>query len=154
MNNKRRAPVIGSEVNKQARLDDPFGAFTPGAAAASAFQFDDDNVDYGDDDLAFDQRDISQFNAFREIDEYDLSMTQTSDSLSPHTNQTLTTVNSQLAARNTVKFTELAPGTCKKAEAAKLFYDVLLLSTKNKVKVKQDRPYGEIQISAPTMLAH
>lgn len=90
----------------------------------------------------------------REFDEYDLSMTQTTDSLSPHTNATLTTINNNLATRSTVKFGELASSTCKKAEAAKLFYDILLLSTKNKVKVKQDRPFGEIQINAPTMLAH
>ncbi|KAG2234711.1 Rec8 like protein-domain-containing protein [Thamnidium elegans] len=156
MNNKRRAPVIDNDVYKQPRLDDPFGAPTPGAATtSSAFHFDDDNNDYGDDDnLAFNQTSLNRFDAMRDFDEYDLSMTQTTDSLSPHTNETLTTINNNLATRSTVKFGELASSTCKKAEAAKLFYDILLLSTKNKVKVKQDRPFGEIQINAPTMLAH
>ncbi|GAA5811155.1 hypothetical protein MFLAVUS_004585 [Mucor flavus] len=155
INNKRRAPVMDSDIYKQPRLDDPFGATTPGAGTSSAFQFDDDNNDFGDDDdLAFNQTSFDRFNTMREFDEYDLSMTQTTDSLSPHTNATLTTINNNLATRSTVKFGELASSTCKKAEAAKLFYDILLLSTKNKVKVKQDRPFGEIQINAPTMLAH
>lgn len=48
MSNKRRAPAIMSEAQKQARLDDPFAATTPAAATTSAFHFDD-NGDFGDD---------------------------------------------------------------------------------------------------------
>lgn len=81
-------------------------------------------------------------------------MSQSINLLSAHTNQTLLIINDKLTNQPTVKFGELASSRCAKAEAAKLFYDILLLSTKNKVKVKQDRQYGEIQISAPTTLAH
>lgn len=87
-------------------------------------------------------------------DDYDLTVSQSVNLLSAHTNQTLATLNDKLTSQPTVKFGEMASSACGKAEAAKLFYDILLLSTKNKVKVKQDRPYGEIQISAPTALAH
>lgn len=64
MNNKRRAPVMDSDIYKQPRLDDPFGAPTPGAGTtSSAFQFDDDNNDFGDDDdLAFNQTSFDRFN--------------------------------------------------------------------------------------------
>jgi hypothetical protein len=58
MNSKRRAPTIMSEVQKQARLDDPFGAPTP-AADESAFQFDD----YGDYDAGgFDETEYNNYN--------------------------------------------------------------------------------------------
>lgn len=67
MNNKRRAPEILSEAQKQARFDDPFGAPTPAAAGATAaenpFHFEDEG-DYGDDaggfdESAFDNWDVS-----------------------------------------------------------------------------------------------
>lgn len=53
MNNKRRAPAIMNEAQKQARHDDPFSAATPAAVTNSAFHFDDDGEDggYGDDSV-------------------------------------------------------------------------------------------------------
>lgn len=54
---------MDSDIYKQPRLDDPFGATTPGAGTSSAFQFDDDNNDFGDDDdLAFNQTSFDRFN--------------------------------------------------------------------------------------------
>ena len=80
-------------------------------------------------------------------------MTQNTQSFNNNTHQTLETINGYLVSQNNVKFGELAPrSSIKKAEASKLFYDVLLLATKNKIKVKQDRSFGEIQISAPTLV--
>lgn len=67
MNNKRRAPEILSEAQKQARFDDPFGAPTPAAAGATAaeenpFHIEDDGG-YGDgggfDESAFDDWNVS-----------------------------------------------------------------------------------------------
>lgn len=60
MNNKRRAPEILSEAQKQARFDDPFGAPTPAAAGVTAaenpFHFEDEG---GFDESAFDNWDVS-----------------------------------------------------------------------------------------------
>lgn len=80
-------------------------------------------------------------------------MTQNTQSFNNNTRETLETIENKLLVQENVKFGELATSSTKKADAAKLFYDVLLLSTKNKLKVKQDRAFGEIQISAPTTLA-
>lgn len=63
MSNKRRAPAIMSEAQKQARFDDPFGAATPAAATTSAFQFDDDE-DLGDD-AGFNYAAAAQYNVSR-----------------------------------------------------------------------------------------
>jgi cohesin complex subunit SCC1 len=161
LSNKRRAPVIMSEVQKQARLDDPFSAPTPAAEGASAFHYDD----YGNDDAGGFNED-GGFNAegharfgmddmnSGEIDEYDSFMTQNTQSFNAGTRKTLETLENQFTTQTVVNFGELATNSCKKSDAAKLFYDILLLSTKEKIKVKQDRPFGEITISAPTALAH
>jgi cohesin complex subunit SCC1 len=168
LSNKRRAPVIMSEVQKQARLDDPLNAPTPAADGTSAFHFDDygDFGDAGgfDDDGGFNEDAHAQFGMGNvsveetetetETDEYDMLMNQNTQSFNTGTRKTLETLDNQFATRNVVKFGELATSSTKKADAAKLFYDILLLSTKNKIKVKQVRPFSEIQISAPTALAH
>lgn len=52
----------------------------------------------------------------------------------------------QRATGGTAAFGELASSSCTKAEAARRFYDVLLLTTKGMVQVQQSRPFGEIQI--------
>jgi chromatin segregation and condensation protein Rec8/ScpA/Scc1 (kleisin family) len=79
-------------------------------------------------------------------------MTQSSQSLNAKAHETLENLEAKFTSQNIVKFGELATSSCKKGEAARLFYDVLLLSTKNKIKVKQDRPFGDIQLSASTVL--
>jgi chromatin segregation and condensation protein Rec8/ScpA/Scc1 (kleisin family) len=78
-------------------------------------------------------------------------MAQNTQTFSNNTRETLETIENKLTSQSNVKFGELASASTRKADAAKLFYDVLLLSTKNKIKVKQDRAFGEIQISAPTL---
>lgn len=78
-------------------------------------------------------------------------MTQNTQSFNNSARETLEKLENEFPS--VVKFNDLAPGFSTKAEAARMFYDVLLLSTKNMVKVKQDRAYGEIQISAPTVAA-
>jgi chromatin segregation and condensation protein Rec8/ScpA/Scc1 (kleisin family) len=79
-------------------------------------------------------------------------MTQNTQSFNSNTRETLENLEAKFATQNVVKFGELATSSCKKGDAARLFYDVLLLSTKNKIKVKQDRPFGDIQLSAQTAL--
>jgi len=44
-------------------------------------------------------------------------------------------------------YQQMAGPGMKRADAVKLFFDVLVLSTKDMVKVKQSKPYGDITIS-------
>lgn len=82
----------------------------------------------------------------------DSLLTQSTQSFNTTTRETLEKLEGHLATQEVVNFGELAGGTCRKSEAARLFYDILLLTTKDKIKVKQERPFGEIQISAATTL--
>lgn len=68
LNRKRRASGAIANANKEARVDDAFGAPTPGGPGlTSAFQFDDDNIDYGqdynDDTADFNQDAFNRFNS-------------------------------------------------------------------------------------------
>lgn len=66
LNRKRRASGAIANANKEARVDDAFGAPTPGGPGlTSAFHFDDDNIDYGpdynDDNVQFNQDAFDRF---------------------------------------------------------------------------------------------
>ncbi|KAF7722536.1 Double-strand-break repair protein rad21 [Apophysomyces ossiformis] len=63
-----------------------------------------------------------------------------------HTRQTFELLQNKFTTSQPVGFGELVPSTSTKAEAARLFYDVLVLSTRNMIKVKQTQSFGEIQI--------
>lgn len=179
LNKKRRH----NEATRQVRSDDPFSAPTPAAGGAganddpfatTAFQFDDYDNDaggYEDIEGGFDAEAAAQFGlgdfggadggaasanaSTTETDEYDMldNMYQNTQSFNTGTRRTLETLENQFVSQDHVQFGELASSTCSKSDAAKLFYDILLLSTKDKIKVKQDRPFGEIQIS-PVSVAH
>ncbi|KAL0145655.1 double-strand-break repair protein rad21 [Mucor lusitanicus] len=153
LNRKRRASGAIANANKEARVDDAFGAPTPGGPGlTSAFQFDDDNIDYGQD-YNDDTADFNQdaFNRFNSMESDESFMTQNTQSVNNSARETLEKLEKEFPSA--VKFSDLAPGFSTKAEAARMFYDVLLLSTKDMIKVKQDRAYGEIQISPPTVVA-
>lgn len=66
LNRKRRASGAIANANKEARVDDAFGAPTPGGPGlTSAFHFDDDNIDYGqdfNDDVELNQDAFDRFN--------------------------------------------------------------------------------------------
>jgi len=85
------------------------------------------------------------------MDNDDSFMTQNTQTFNSSARETLEKLEKEFPS--VVKFNDLAPGFSTKSEAARMFYNVLLLSTKDMIKVKQDRPYGEIQISAPTVVA-
>ncbi|EPB90820.1 hypothetical protein HMPREF1544_02398 [Mucor circinelloides 1006PhL] len=154
LNRKRRASGAIANANKEARVDDAFGAPTPGGPGlTSAFHFDDDNIDYGqdfNDDVELNQDAFDRFNN-NNMDNDDSFMTQNTQTFNSSARETLEKLEKEFPS--VVKFNDLAPGFSTKSEAARMFYNVLLLSTKDMIKVKQDRPYGEIQISAPTVVA-
>ncbi|KAK4521723.1 ATP-dependent DNA helicase Snf21 [Mucor velutinosus] len=155
LSRKRRASGAIANANKEARVDDAFGAPTPGGPGlTSAFHFDDDNIDYGqdynEDNVDFNRDAFNRFNNDN-MDNDEALMTQNTQSFSNSARGTLEKLEKEFPS--VVKFNDLAPGFSTKAEAARMFYDVLLLSTKDMIKVKQDRAYGEIQISAPTAVA-
>lgn len=66
LNRKRRASGAMANVRRESRADDAFGAPTPGGPGlTSAFQFDDDNIDYGQDyadDVELNQDAFNRFN--------------------------------------------------------------------------------------------
>ncbi|KAI8095070.1 Rec8 like protein-domain-containing protein [Gilbertella persicaria] len=147
LNRKRRASGMISNLPKEPRLGD---VFTSGAG--DAFNFDDDGYDFGGD-AGINEDALKQFdkNNGSDFSDYDPFMAQNTQTFNSSTRATLENIENQLTTQNFVNFNELAmPSISKKSEAARMFYDVLLLSTKDKIKVKQDRPFGEIQISAPT----
>ncbi|KAI9469642.1 MAG: Rec8 like protein-domain-containing protein [Benjaminiella poitrasii] len=143
MGRKRRASgTLRHEVDKEPRMEDEEG----GVNMNTAFQFDGaDAFDAGD----FNQEAMNFFDESRaESDVYDGFMTQT---FNTSTKETLEKLENRFVAGEAVKFGELAPmHSTSRVDAAKLFYDILLLSTKDKIKVKQDRPFGEIQMNPRT----
>lgn len=66
LNRKRRASGAMANIRRESRFDDAFGAPTPGGPGlTSAFQFDDDNIDYGQDytdDIELNQDAFNRFN--------------------------------------------------------------------------------------------
>jgi hypothetical protein len=66
LSRKRRASGAMANIHKESRFDDAFGAPTPGGPGlTSAFQFDDDNIDYGQDytaDVELNQEAFNRFN--------------------------------------------------------------------------------------------
>lgn len=77
--------------------------------------------------------------------------------ISKHTSDTMDRLQTTFDQKNQageapkVSYQQLAGQEIKRADAVKLFFDVLVLSTKNMVKVKQAKPYGEIAISQAVM---
>ncbi|KAI9018002.1 Rec8 like protein-domain-containing protein [Phycomyces nitens] len=68
----------------------------------------------------------------------------TQSAISTHAQMTLEKIEKSVVGNRPVAFRELEPTT--KSDAARMFYDILLLSTKNKIQVKQTAAFGDIQI--------
>lgn len=72
---------------------------------------------------------------------------------SKHTTETMTMLETefekkkQVGEQPKVTYQQLTGQDTKRADAVKLFFEVLVLSTKDMVKVKQNKPYGDITIS-------
>lgn len=78
--------------------------------------------------------------------------TQSTQSLNEGTRKTFETIENHMQFNGSVKFAEIAPSSNKKTDAARRFYEVLLLASRDKIKLKQERSFGDIQIS--TVSAH
>ncbi|KAI8375098.1 Rec8 like protein-domain-containing protein [Choanephora cucurbitarum] len=133
LSRKRRASDMLADHAKEARME----------LAGDAFTFEDDGFDY---DVGGDinQEALDQFDTMD--DPFTLQNTQT---FNASTHATLEKIDQQLSTQDHLQFTELAsPTVHKRSEAARMFYDILLLSTKDKIKIKQERPFGAIEISS------
>jgi len=77
----------------------------------------------------------------------------TPSGISKHTSETIERLQAMFEQKNQageepkVAYQQIAGQDIKRADAVKLFFDVLVLSTKDMIKVKQAKPYGEITIS-------
>lgn len=68
---------------------------------------------------------------------------------STRTRETIDRLQQTFQTRKSIPFDQLAAKeTSKKSDAARLFFDVLLLTTKNVIKVNQSSAYGPIEIRA------
>ncbi|KAI8988965.1 Rec8 like protein-domain-containing protein [Pilobolus umbonatus] len=143
---KRRASLFEGNFRKESRLDDQFTTpRTEGYTPFNDVDYDVD-IDAGNFNQDYDHTDVPA------LDDFDQSfMTQSSQPFNSKTLRTLSMIEEQLVSQPTVKFSQITTES-KKSVAASLFYDVLLLSTKNKIRVNQDSPYSEIHISAVTLI--
>lgn len=163
---KRRASALEAHAQGETYL----GAPTPAGEGLEPFEgFNDYDVDIDTGD--FDRERFNQFqvttlkkspflcNSLTLIqrDTENISVengsfdSQTDESLHESTRRTFETIENHMQFNGTVKFAELAPTTTyKKADAARRFYEVLLLASKDKIRIKQERSYSDIQISTVT----
>lgn len=76
----------------------------------------------------------------------DTSIMTQSSQMGQKANETLELVQDRAQQKqdNVIGFGDL--GSSTRAEAARRFYDILLLTTKDMLKVQQNSPFGEIQI--------
>ncbi|KAG0169467.1 sister chromatid cohesion protein 1 [Apophysomyces sp. BC1034] len=144
---KRRASMALDTAQKEARVEDL--AFDNDMTVEQPARVDP----VGDQGYNYDlDYDFDSFEAGPEVrpdatsDDNMLTQATQATQFSRHTRQTLEVLQDKLSTASSVKFGELVSSTNSKAEAARLFYDVLVLSTKNMVKVKQTQSFGEIQI--------
>ncbi|GAB5591091.1 sister chromatid cohesion protein 1 [Umbelopsis nana] len=168
---RKRSPSVTSigdddqdeHQRKQPRLIEqaPVTA-TPAATPAAA---DDDEYDVGADseEEPVVAKEVPEARAGIMPYEAEISQAATSSSqmtpygINKHTSDTMDRLQTTFDQKNQageapkVSYQQLAGQEIKRADAVKLFFDVLVLSTKNMVKVKQAKPYGEIAISQAVM---
>ncbi|CEJ00030.1 Putative Sister chromatid cohesion complex Cohesin, subunit RAD21/SCC1 [Rhizopus microsporus] len=140
ISHKRLAAAPESAAHPETYL----GAPTPAGEGLEPFGGFDYDVDIGTG--GFDRERFEQ-TAEAEDTGFDFFETQATQAFNESTRRTLETIEG-LTQFNGVKFAELVPTTSSKSEAAKRFYEVLLLASRDKIKVRQDQPYGDIQINA------
>ncbi|KAI8371434.1 Rec8 like protein-domain-containing protein [Radiomyces spectabilis] len=162
---KRRGSAVNHGSPKEARLTEPLEDMAGPSTAGIPTAFDGQEL--GFDDFATNETDFD-FGINTAVDEQGagpstlleneetsfFSQNGQSTQLNQSAHQTLTTLTEKFdAGANRAAFGDLVPGTASKAEAARKFYDVLLLSTKNMIQLKQQQSYGEIEIRPVTMVA-
>ncbi|KAI7847166.1 Rec8 like protein-domain-containing protein [Circinella umbellata] len=113
---------------------------------------DFDDYDFGDTAPVVQNENNELTTAARTDYENDDSINtqNTQSTMSKSTHETLEKIQSRIIDNNTqLTFGELAPThQSNKSEAARHFYDVLLLTTKDLIKVQQQEAFGEIRITA------
>ncbi|KAI8096794.1 Rec8 like protein-domain-containing protein [Halteromyces radiatus] len=157
-NRKHHTSLINDNNIWDASLDDIRPATTPYNDTTTALGNDDGmDFDFGfndDADMAMDQANVFDTGISFSLNEDDLidsqayenSMTQQS-TFGARTKETIDTLQQKFQGQKSITFDELADkSTSKKSDAARLFFDVLLLTSKNVIKVNQAEAYGPIQI--------
>lgn len=76
------------------------------------------------------------------------TQTQTQATASLDTRQAVAQIRETLSERESVTFADLAPAGTSKAAASERFFQVLLLATKDALKVRQTEAYGDILVSS------
>ncbi|KAI9274162.1 Rec8 like protein-domain-containing protein [Sporodiniella umbellata] len=147
----RRASIFNDRMEAQ---NDHTGAPTPGQDQLEPFgNYQDFGVDIDAGDFNQDR-----FNQFEANNGETVSLgsgsmaTQNTQTLNEGTRRTYETIESHMQFNQSVKFAEIAPNTNKRSDAARRFYEVLLLASKDKIKVKQERAFSDIHLS--TVSAH
>ncbi|KAI9247469.1 Rec8 like protein-domain-containing protein [Phascolomyces articulosus] len=110
---------------------------------------DFDDFDFGDAPAPTVQEENAESTEANENTSQFNNNTQNSQ-FSRSTHETLEQIQNRLVDNNsTLTFGELAPThNSTRSDVARRFYDVLLLTTKDMIKVQQSQAFGEIQIAA------
>ncbi|KAG1465741.1 hypothetical protein G6F56_004825 [Rhizopus delemar] len=149
INRKRRASTMDVAMGTPGQ-----SATTPAGDHLESFGgYDDFGVEVDAGDFNQDRFDQFQANDAENVSVGNGSMaTQSTQSLNEGTRKTFETIENHMQFNGSVKFAEIAPSSNKKTDAARRFYEVLLLASRDKIKLKQERSFGDIQIS--TVSAH
>ncbi|CAO3591147.1 unnamed protein product [Absidia cylindrospora] len=138
-------------------------------APAAATGFDDTAFDFGQDDALdfdfggfddsgdtpMDQAQVFDTGMSLSMNDDDLNEGQSQaydtqqTTFGARTKETISLLQQTFQTQKTIPFEQLAPKqTSKKSDAARLFFDVLLLTSKDVIKVNQSTAYGPIEICA------
>ncbi|KAI8139153.1 Rec8 like protein-domain-containing protein [Fennellomyces sp. T-0311] len=145
--NARKDTAGETEVDMNETRED---AEEPVAQVEQQAQYDDYGMDYDDFDFGDTPAPVTDepAEAAGDMDNTSQFTQNTQSTIGRSTREVLDTIQSRLEVQETVSFGELAPHNATKSEAARRFYDVLLLTTKDMLKVQQNQAFGEIQIRA------
>ncbi|KAJ3023223.1 UNVERIFIED_CONTAM: sister chromatid cohesion protein 1 [Siphonaria sp. JEL0065] len=90
--------------------------------------------------------------AEEEEEEANVSLTNGA-SMSRSTMSTIELLQHKFATSDTVTLNQMLPRKPNRSEAARMFFEVLVLKTKDLVGVQQDKPYGSIVVTERPLLA-
>ncbi|KAK9235878.1 Rec8 like protein-domain-containing protein [Lipomyces kononenkoae] len=85
--------------------------------------------------------------------EGEVQPTQVVNDISRHTKETVVILQQELSRTDTIDFQSLT-GNVTRQQAVKLFFETLVLATKDAVEVDQKTPFGDIEIKAKDALFH
>ncbi|KAK9367765.1 Rec8 like protein-domain-containing protein [Lipomyces kononenkoae] len=85
--------------------------------------------------------------------EGEVQPTQVVNDISRHTKETVVVLQQELSTADTIDFQSLT-GNATRPQAVKLFFETLVLATKDAIAVNQKNPFGDIEIKAKDALFH